>query len=460
MADFSQGEDHRAGLILNVAVLGLGMHLGAWRFRDEDPFAYTDIGYYQEIARLAELGRLHAMFLADTLACSEENFERPNLGAMDPTIVLGAIAAVTKHVGLVATASTTYNEPYNLARRFASLDHLSRGRAAWNIVTTFVPDVAANFGGDRLPAPADRYGRAEEFVDVVIRLWESWEEGSLIGDKAAGRFADAAKVRVLDHRGAHFTVRGPLTLPRSAQGRPVLFQSGSSDTGRALAARFADAVFTAQNRLAGAQAFRADVRARTAACGRHPDQIKILPGLLPVLGGTESEARARKDELDQLSGQSELKKLAMRIGIPADQLELDAPLPRAAYAPKADFRASDGFRSAAVGLAAEENLTVRELLYRNGGGHHQIVGTPEQVADGIEDWYRQGAVDGFNLMIDVLPSGLRDFVEQVVPLLQSRGLFRREYEGATLREDMGLSFGVDEQRREEKASRKAAQSPA
>jgi FMN-dependent oxidoreductase (nitrilotriacetate monooxygenase family) len=425
-------------LILNVAVLGLGMHLGAWRYRDGDPFDYTGLAFYQEIARVAEAGRLHAIFLADTLSCGEENFERPNLGAMDPALVLAAIANTTEHLGLIATASTTYNEPYNLARRFATLDHLSRGRAAWNIVTTFMADVAANFGTSELPNHDDRYERADEFVDVVIRLWESWEDGALVGDKASGRFADAGRVHAINHSGPHYAVRGPLTLPRSPQGRPILYQSGSSGPGRDLAARVADAVFTPQNTIAAAKEFRTDVRRRAEAHGRNPDDVKIVPGFVPILGGTETEARARKDTLDELGGRAELKKLALRIGVHVDDLKLDEPLPLAAIEANDRFRASEGFRAAAVRLGVEEGLTVREILYRNGGGHKQVVGTPEQVADVIETWYREGAVDGFNLMIDVLPSGLRDFVAEVVPLLQRRGVFRSEYVGSTFRSNLGL----------------------
>jgi FMN-dependent oxidoreductase (nitrilotriacetate monooxygenase family) len=426
-------------LILNVAVLGLGLHMGAWRYRKGDPFDYTDIDYYQEIGRIAEAGCLQAVFLADTLAVAEENFERPNFGAMDPTIVLAAVASVTKHVGLVATASTTYNEPYNLARRISTLDHLSHGRASWNIVTTFIPDVAANFGTAELPNHDDRYERAEEFVDIVTRLWDSWEDEALIGDKATGRFADASRVHAIDHRGAHYTVRGPITLPRSPQGRPVLYQSGSSGPGRDLAARFADAVFTPQNTIAAAKEFRADVRRRTQQHGRSPDDIKIIPGLLPVLGGTEAEARARKDELDELGGHAELKKLALRVGVRVEDLKLDEPLPVELIKENNHFRASEGFRDAVVRLAVEEGLTVRKILYQNGGGHVQVVGTPDQVADVIETWHREGAVDGFNLMIDVLPDGLRDFVEQVIPILQRRGAFRSEYSGTTLRSNLGLS---------------------
>jgi FMN-dependent oxidoreductase (nitrilotriacetate monooxygenase family) len=426
-------------LILNVAVLGLGLHMGAWRYRKGDPFDYTNVAFYQEIGRIAEAGCLNAMFLADTLAVAEENFERPNFGAMDPTIVLGAVATATEHIGLVATASTTYNEPYNLARRFATLDFLSHGRASWNIVTTFIPDVAANFGTAELPNHDDRYDRAEEFVEVVTRLWDSWEDDALVGDKFGGRFADASRVHAVNYRGKHYNVRGPLTLPRSPQGRPILYQSGSSDSGRDLAARFADLVFTPQNTISAAQEFRADIRRRAKTYGRDPDAIKVTPGLLPVLGGTEAEARARKDELDELGGQAELKKLALRVGLRAEDLKLDEPLPIERIKENKNFRASEGFRDAVVRLAIEEKLTVREILYRNGGGHVQVVGAPEQVADVIETWHREGAVDGFNLMIDVLPDGLKDFVEQVIPILQRRGAFRDEYAGSTFRSDLGLS---------------------
>jgi len=429
---------HQPDLILNAVVLGVGMHPAAWRFSETAPASFIDPGFYCEIARLAEAGKLHALFLADTLAVGEENFERPNLGAMDPALVLAAVASVTRHLGLVATASTTYNDPYSLARRISTLDHLSAGRAGWNVVTTYAPDVAANFGHDSLPSPASRYGRAEEFVDVVRKLWLSWQEGALVGDKEGGRFVDATRVLPINHAGAQFSIRGPSTLPRSAQGAPVLFQAGSSDAGRNLAARTADAVFTAQNTLAGAVEFRRDLRARAKEFGRNPDHVKVIPGLVPIIGSTEAAARARKDELDRLGGNAELRKLALRVGVKVDDLELDAPLPVELIRANANFRGVEGFRDAAVNLAVQEKLTVRELLYRNGGGHLQVVGSPEQVADVIENWKVAGAADGFNLMIDVHPSGLSTFIEQVIPVLQKRGLFRSDYQGHTLRENLGL----------------------
>ncbi|MET1045839.1 MAG: LLM class flavin-dependent oxidoreductase [Hyphomicrobium sp.] len=430
-------------LILNAAVLGVGMHLGAWRHRPESPTSYVDIDFYREIAQLAEQGRLHAIFLADTLAVSEENFERPNIGAMDPTTILGAVAAVTKNVGLVATATTSYSEPYNLARRIATLDHLSRGRAAWNIVTTFVPDVAANFSKAPLPPHSERYARAEEFVDIVTALWDSWEEDALVGDKASGLFADRNRVHAVNHDGRFFAVRGPSTLPRSPQGRPILFQSGSSEQGRAFAARVADVVFAVQNTLPAAIAFRQDLRQRAAAFGRDPDRLKIVPGLLPVIGGTEQEAQRRKKDLDELAGDAELRKLSLRVGIAASELDLDKPLPIERIKENEKFNASRGFQAAALELATSGNLTVREILYRNGGGHPQVVGTPEQVAEFIETWHAAGAVDGFNLMIDEYPSGLRAFVGEVIPLLRKRGIFQSDYRGRTLRENLGLETRHD-----------------
>ncbi|KAA9162696.1 LLM class flavin-dependent oxidoreductase [Amycolatopsis acidicola] len=417
--------------------MGLGMHLGAWRYREGAAADYLDPRYYTEIARIAEDAKLHAIFLADTLALSEEHLRRPNLGALDPVVVLATLASVTSKIGLVATMSTTFNEPYNLARRFASLDHLSGGRVGWNVVTTFVPDVAANFGSANLPAHDDRYRRAGEFVEVVAALWDSWAEDALIGDKESDRFADPALVRPIDHAGAHFAVRGPLTVPRSPQRRPVIFQAGASEDGRNLAARTADVVFTVQNTLEAAREFRADLRARAPR-----REVKVLPGVVPIIGATREDALRRKEELDRLAGDEELRKLALRVGVPVDALDPDRPLPLELVRANTDFNASHGFRAAAVRLTEEEGVTVRELLYRNGGGHLQIVGTAADVADTLAHWFTCGAADGFNLMIDVLPDGLTRFTEGVLPLLRARGLFHDDYPGATLRANLGLTQGA------------------
>lgn len=426
------------GLILNIGVLGVGMHAGAWRFDPQGATSALDAGFYRRLGEIAERGKIHAIFLADTLTMDEENYARPNLGAMDPALALASLASSTQHVGLVGTASTSYNAPFNLARRFLSLDHLSAGRAAWNAVTTFAPAVAANFSAAPLPEGEARYDRAEEFVDVVRALWASWAPGALRADQAGDLYAERARIAEINHRGPLFSVKGPLTLPRSAQGWPVLFQSGSSERGRALAARTADAIFTVQNVLAAAQAFRADIRARTRGFGRDPDQIKVLPGILPIIGGTEAEAQARKAQLDDLSGPAELLKLALRVGVKVEDLALDEKLPSEKIMANKSFRGSQGFRAAALALSAREGLTVREILYRNGGGHVQVVGTPAQIADKIEEWYRAGGADGFNVMPDVIPSGAEAFVTEVVPLLQKRGLYRSDFTGTTLRDNLGL----------------------
>lgn len=426
-------------LLLSATIMGLGMHLAAWRGRDGEVSDYVDPALYQEIARTAERGKLHAIFLADTLTNAEEGTDRPALGAMDPAVVLAVMAGVTDRIGLVGTASTTFNHPFDLARRFATLDHLSRGRAAWNAVTTFVPAVAENFG-TVLPDREARYARADEFIQVVLALWDSWGEGALVGDREAGVFADPALVGPIDHRGEHYSVKGPLTMPRTPQGRPALFQAGSSPSGRELAAKHSDVVFTAQNVLDAAVEFRQDIRERAARHGRDPDRVKVMPGLLPVLGATEEEARARKERLDEIAGTGpELNKLARRVGIPVEHLHLDEPLPVERLSPDEEFSGSVGFRRAAVRLATEENLTVRELLVRNGGGHLQVVGTPGQVADVMCTWHEAGGVDGFNLMVDMVPSGVHDVVDLLVPELQSRGVFHSDYEHEHFRANLGVA---------------------
>ena len=319
-----------------------------------------------------------------------------------------------------------------------TLDHLSGGRAGWNVVTTFVPAVASNCSDAALPAGEMRYQRAEEFTDVVQRLWQSWQPDAMIDDKPKGIFADPNRIHSINHRGEHFSVQGPLTLQPSRQGQPVLFQAGSSESGLRLASRKADVVFTAQNTLSGAQTFRSNLHQRLTAFGRAPAQLKVLPGLMPIIGATEAEARQRKAQLDTLGGDSELKKLALRLGVSVEKLPLDQPLPADLIRSNSAFKGAEGFREAALRLAEIEKLTVRELLYHNGGGHLQVVGTPVHIADRIEQWYRQGAADGFNLMIDALPDGLHRFVESVIPLLQQRGLFQQDYAGATLRQNLGL----------------------
>ncbi|GIG88450.1 LLM class flavin-dependent oxidoreductase [Plantactinospora endophytica] len=427
-------------LHLNAFLMGVGHHEAAWRLPESDAFAHTDVGHFQELARIAERGRLDSLFLADSPVLWNNIGRRPS-GALEPTVLLTALAGVTQHIGLIATASTTYNEPFNLARRFASVDHVSGGRAGWNIVTTAGADAARNFNLDDLPAHRDRYERAAEFIEVSRKLWDSWADDAALGDKAAGVWGDQNRIFPPRHAGRHFKVAGALNVPRPPQGYPLLVQAGSSEDGKELAARYAEAVFTAQQTLAEAQAFYTDLKARTAALGRDPDGIKILPGIVPVLGATEAEAHALADELDRLIVPEYAKRqLATTLGISPDDLDLDRELP-AELPDEEQIEGAKSRRTLIVTLARRERLTVRQLIGRLGGGrgHRTFAGTPEQVADAIEDWWDNGAADGFNVMPPVLPSGLVAFVDHVVPILQRRGLFRTEYTGRTLRDNYGLA---------------------
>jgi FMN-dependent oxidoreductase (nitrilotriacetate monooxygenase family) len=432
---------HRPGqLHLNAFLMTVGHHEAAWRLPESDPFAHVDIEHYRHLARIAERGRLDSLFLADSPVLWNSIGRRP-AGGLEPTVLLTALAAVTEHVGLIATASTTYNEPYNLARRFASLDHISGGRAGWNVVTTAGLDAARNFNLEELPAHADRYARAAEFLDVSFKLWDSWEDDAPLGDKVNGVWGDDSKIHPPEHAGRYFRVAGALNVPRSPQGRPLIVQAGSSADGKELAARYAEAVFTAQQTLADAQGFYADLKARTLALGRDPDTVKILPGLVPAIGSTEREALALEEELDRLiKPEYALRQLAETLRVDPADLHLDRQLPD-------DLPAEDQIEGARsrytliVELARRERLTVRKLIGRLGGGrgHRTFAGTPEQVADAVQQWYDEGAADGFNIMAPVLPSGLELFVDHVVPILQRRGIFRTEYTGRTLRDNYGLA---------------------
>jgi FMN-dependent oxidoreductase (nitrilotriacetate monooxygenase family) len=426
-------------MILSAALMhGLGMHTAAWIAREGDVADYLSPDFYRDIAQTAERGKLHAVFLAEQMTNQEVGTERP-CGALDTATVLALMAAVTDRVGLVGTASTTYNQPYDLARRFATLDHLSRGRLGWNSIATQNPTVIEQYGGGSHPDHEERYERADEFIDVVLKLWDSWEDGALVGDRENGVFARAELVHDINHVGKYFSVRGPMPFPRSRQGRPVIFQAGSSPRGRDQAAKYADAVFTAQHLLESARDFRLDMRNRAEAYGRDPDEIKILPGMSLVLGATEEQAWERKRLLDEILGTGpNLAKLAKRTGVPVDSLDLDKPFPVDRLGPDEAFTGSIGFRRSIVELAVKENLTVRELLVHYGGGHHQLVGTPEQTADEMQRRLDAGAADGFTLMIDMLPSGVHDVVDMLVPVLQERGLFHPEYEHDTLRDSLGV----------------------
>lgn len=426
-------------LHLNAFLMSVGHHEAAWRAPESGATDTWDVNHYVELARTAERGKFDSIFFADGPSIQGDLRYRP-VGTLDPLILLPVIAAATRHIGLVATASTTYNEPYNLARRFSSLDHVSQGRAGWNIVTTAGSDAAQNFGLDETPLHRTRYERATEFVDVCLKLWDSWEDDYLIGDKPSGRFADGERVHRIEHAGKHFRVRGPLNVPPSPQRHPLLVQAGSSEDGRAFAARYAEAVFTAQQTLADGQAFYSDLKRRAAAVGRNPNHVKILPGLVPVIGGTEEEALRSERELAEWQVPAYgLRQLSQLLGQEISEAELDEPLRELG-----DVQRVQGHQSrfqVVTELARRDNLTVRQLLVRLGGGrgHRTFTGTPEQIAGTIEEWFSSGAADGFNVMGPVLPSSLVAFVDHVIPILQERGLFRTEYTGATLRDHYGLA---------------------
>jgi FMN-dependent oxidoreductase (nitrilotriacetate monooxygenase family) len=426
-------------LHLNAFVMGVGHHEAAWRLPESDPFADVDVAHYQNLARIAERGKLDSLFLADGPVLWNDLGRRP-AGALEPTVLLTALAAVTGHIGLIATASTTYNEPYNLARRFASLDHISGGRAGWNIVTTAGLDAARNFNLDSLPPHRERYERAAEFVEVSRKLWDSWDDDAVLGDKDAGVWGDDRKVYPAGHAGRFYQVAGALNVPRSPQGHPLLVQAGSSENGKDFAARYAEAVFTAHQTLPDAQDFYADLKQRALRYGRDPDTVRILPGIVPILGATEAEALALEAELDRLiRPEYALPQLAELLKVEPDRLHLDGQLPDDLPG-EDEIEGHKSRRTLVVNLARRERLTVRALIGRLGGGrgHLTFAGTPEQVADAVTHWYHNGAADGFNIMPPVLPSGLTAFVDHVVPILQRRGLFRTEYQGTTLRDNYGL----------------------
>ena len=420
-------------------VLGAGMHPGAWRTPYAEPFGSLDPRQWLQVAAIAERGTLDAVFLADGLALGRDIGRLPHRPPFDPIVLLSYLAGRTERIGLIPTVSTSFEEPYNLARRIASLDHLSHGRAAWNVVTSHDAAAAQNFGAGELAGRLERYERAQEFVDVVVKLWDSWDDDALVGDAGSGRFADAARIRPVDHHGTHFDVTGPLNVHRPPQGRPVIFQAGGSPAGLELAARTADAVFCALASLPYARAFADDLRGRAARHGRPADSIRIMPGLSFVLGGTEEEARRRHDELNELAGENRLARLAGQLGVDVDVLDWDRPLPGwLLETADPSTRGSQGAREVVLDLARRERLTARQILDRVITWHRLFIGTPEQMADDIQEWFESGAVDGFNVMPDVNPSGIEAFVDHVVPLLRARGLFRSEYRGTTLREHLGL----------------------
>ena len=429
-------------LHINLFIHARGHHEAAWRHPDATKLPLTDIRYYSDLAQKAERGLFDSIFLADQLASPPDVAHAPRMW-LEPITVLAALSGCTSRIGLIATCSTTYTEPFNLARQFASLDHMSRGRVGWNIVTSWLALAAGNFGDEGQISHAERYERAEEYIQVVKGLWDSWADDAVVDDRAHGLYARADRIRPIDHAGAHYHVKGPLNMPRGPQGRPVFVQAGSSDTGKRFAARHAEAVFTAQMEKATAKDFYAELKALAEAEGRPRDQVVILPGLSPVIASTEAEAERLSRELNDLSdpevGRS---RLSGRFGgYDFSHLPLDTPLSPEDFPDPATVQAARSRTEVIIGLVRREKPTLRQLLgYLAGArGHYVTTGTPERIADLIEDWFKDGAADGFNLMPPVFPSMLDVFIEQVVPILQKRGLFRTEYTADTLRGHYGLA---------------------
>ncbi|UXS03574.1 LLM class flavin-dependent oxidoreductase [Agrobacterium tumefaciens] len=426
-------------LVLNAFVYPGGHHEAAWRHPQSEPHRVTDIRLYQDIARRAEAAKLDAIFFADAPVL-DGNIRYSAKHRLEPITMLAALAAVTEKIGFIATASTTYYEPYNLARLFASVDHISGGRVGWNIVTTSVDAAAANFNLEKHPSHADRYRQASEFVDVVTKLWDSWEDDAIVADKESGLFADTDRIHPANHEGEFYRVQGALNVSRSPQGRPVYVQAGSSDDGRGFAAQYAEAIFTAHQTIESAKAFYSDIKKRVASAGRNPAHVKVLPGISPFIAGTETDAKKLEAEFNDLIQPAfSLTQLTRITGIDLGDADLDKPLPsEAVEATRA--RADSSRHQLVLDVIDRENPTIRQLLHRlaGGRGHKVIAGTPEQVADWIETWFREGAADGFNIMPPWLTGGFDIFIDEVVPLLRKRGLFRADYSGDTLRDHYGL----------------------
>jgi FMN-dependent oxidoreductase (nitrilotriacetate monooxygenase family) len=426
-------------LHFNAFIWPNGYHESAWRVVDDDVHEVLGLPYYAEIARIAERGSMDSIFLADNIAIAEYRATHLPQTQFDPVSVLSALAAVTNHIGLIGTGSTTYSNPWELARRFATLDHLSGGRAGWNIVTTVTPLAAANFGDRSHPEHADRYARAHEFVEVVTRAWDSWDDDAVIGDRERGIWADRSKLHAPRFHGQYYDSEGVLPFPRSPQGHPVLVQAGQSAAGMGLAARYAELVFSGPPSLEAAVAFRTDLHAKATAAGRNPEHVLVLPALMVTLGGTEAEARARAQQLEDLSSSEFRWQNALyTAGLDPDGFDPNAPLPARLWEQPTPSSGAERLYAAA---RARPDASLREVAQQlsSGAGQTQFVGTPEQLAAHVIAWQDAGAIDGFTIMGSTLPYELTAFVEHVVPILQRRGRFRTEYTGDTLRDHLGLS---------------------
>jgi FMN-dependent oxidoreductase (nitrilotriacetate monooxygenase family) len=431
-AKMTQQRKLRLGTFLG----GTGSNMASWRHPHAVADATINLEYFKDLTRRAEAAKFDFAFFGDGLYISEKS--HPNfLNRFEPLTLLAALAMVTSRIGLAATLSTTYSEPYTVARQFASIDHLSNGRAGWNIVTSPLEGSALNYSKPAHPEHDLRYRMAQEFVDVTTGLWDSWEDDAFIRNKATGVFFDAAKMHRLNHKGEFFSVQGPLNIASSRQGRPVLIQAGASEAGKAFAARVADAIFTSQGALAEAVQFSQDIKRRAAQYGRNPDEVLIFPGCSPIVGHTMAEAEQKYQEIASLVDMTDALNYLGRYfnDIDFTQFDLDAPFPDLG-----DF-ARNGWESTTdklKQLAKAEHLTLRQLALRTTTPKSAFIGTPTHIADAMQAWFEAGAADGFMISGAVLPDGLTDFIEHVVPILQARGVFRTEYEADTLRGNLGL----------------------
>jgi FMN-dependent oxidoreductase (nitrilotriacetate monooxygenase family) len=438
-------------MVLATFIHNSGAHPGGWRYPGAPPVDQHDFRHYARLAQIAERGKLHCYFSGDSqgyphIAGREAFAATDYAGKLEPTTLLAALAAVTSDIGLIATVGTTNNEPYSIARRFASIDHISGGRSGWNVVTSGSDSEARNFGGEAGMNHDNRYARAEEFVDVVKALWDSWEDGSQIRDRANARYFDADKVHQLNHVGRFFKVAGPLNIGRPPQGHPIIVQAGGSEPGRQLAARTADMIFTAQSSLDKAKVFYADMKRRAASFGRDPAKLLVIPSVQLMVRATEAEARQAEEELLALIPEAlSLRSLQMQLGFDLTGYSPQDKLPEIPLT-----NGGQWVQQQVIKMARDEDLTIGQLARRVtvSRASYSLAGTPEAVADMCEAWFRGGGADGFSLSPNYLPGALEDFVDQVVPILQKRGLFRTDYEGATLRDNLGLprppnSFVVD-----------------
>lgn len=427
-------------LHLNLFLMTRGHHEGAWRHPAANPKSLTDLELYVDAARIAEAAKFDAVFLADSLVGPESG--QLTSGTLEPLTLLTALATRTERIGLIGTASTSYSHPYTLARQFASLDHISKGRAGWNIVTSWAPRAGENYGLSTDIEHGDRYRIAKEFVEAVDALWRSYPASAIVDDAASGQFVDIGQIRPVNYAGQHIRTRGPLNVPSSPQGCPVLVQAGQSEDGRAFAAQWAEAIFTAHGSKASAQDFYQDIKGRAQATGRRPEDIVILPGISAAIGSTEYEARQVWEELDSLTSvEVGLTRLSARFGgNDFSHLPLDRKLSRDDFPDPHLVEASKSRAIGYVETTLRDGLTLRQLLKRLAGarGHLAIAGTPEQVADTIEDWFTTGAADGFNVMPPIINQQLELFASEVVPILRKRGLFRSDYSSHTLRGHFGL----------------------